>query len=398
MIPLECVFRFVTTGSHYRREKHLLKWEQDPDGTVLNTPIMEFFYKHDVYSSGKRIADPLMELEDGIPKLDDAGNFILLHPSTWEQIKYTDVFHAGTDKALNEDERRKDREVIIQHAEQIKNQTISVWEKLKDFYSEADIEVLDGKIEFWIAPNWKVVVADVIDADSCRLRKPTVIEDSDGNRYLWKEFTKDEVYDSLIQKYFDPIDKLREIQSLIIEDSSPYNDTLDIIEKHCKSEPWKYEDALSDFKWGDWKINFWLFRQHIADGGLFQGTRGITKSILQDTARKKAWELESNYDLEGIFHRNNNERIVFHTYHINEAKTALRQHIDTLNDYDEDVIPSRIVEWEGFDKQWYRDWEDLWATKSKYDKLARITKWLLKKLWIWEVRSGIAGKVVETLL
>ena len=397
MVPLECVFRFVTTGSHYRREKHSNPNVQ-ADGTILDTPIMEFFYKHDVYVWEKRIADPLMQCKDGIPELDADGNFILLYPSTGKKIEYTDVYHAGTKVALTDEEREKDKKTIWKYAEDIQLQTVEVGEKLQEFYIQEGIEVLDGKIEFWVDTQWKLKVADVIDADSCRLRKPLIWEDSDGNKYLGEWFSKDDVRKSLKTKYFTPIENLFSFVWLIWGEEAPYTETLAVIEKFCISEPGKYKDDLKEFLDADGNIDFSAFKTQVIQDGSFRWTRKITKQLLQDIARKKALELEWNYGLKWIFERNENGKIVFKRDRVFKAWGILEGDISQLGKPQKDTtVYTRIVEWEWFDKQGYREGEELDTTKSKYEKLAEVTQNLLKFFWIGSVREWVAGKIVKTL-
>gem|GEM_PF-7087032 len=83
MIPLECVFRHMSTGSYRKRDVFQNGEKALPDGTVLHEPLMEFFYKNDVVlENGDVISDPLMDVdEEGILKIED-GKFVLLHPNT----------------------------------------------------------------------------------------------------------------------------------------------------------------------------------------------------------------------------------------------------------------------------------------------------------------------------
>ena len=48
MIPVECVYRFVETGSYTKRQNYLLWEKANPDWTVLDEVIIELFYKDDV--------------------------------------------------------------------------------------------------------------------------------------------------------------------------------------------------------------------------------------------------------------------------------------------------------------------------------------------------------------
>jgi len=52
MIPIECVYRFVSTGSHQRREKYKAKniknYKPKEEGEILDEMIIDLYFKDDV--------------------------------------------------------------------------------------------------------------------------------------------------------------------------------------------------------------------------------------------------------------------------------------------------------------------------------------------------------------
>lgn len=116
IIPIEVVVRNVVAGSMAKR----LGLEE---GTVLQQPIVEFYYKDDA------LGDPLIT-EDHIELLG------LATPQEVQELR---------EKAL------KINEVLIQ------------------FFQEAGVQLVDFKVEFGIDNNGTILLADEISPDTCRL-------------------------------------------------------------------------------------------------------------------------------------------------------------------------------------------------------------------------------------
>ena len=116
IIPIEVVARNVVAGSMAKR----LGLEE---GTVLNQPVVEFYYKDDA------LGDPLIT-EDHIQLLG------LATPQEVLELR---------EKAL------KVNEVLIQ------------------FFKEVGVQLIDFKIEFGRDDNGAILLADEISPDTCRL-------------------------------------------------------------------------------------------------------------------------------------------------------------------------------------------------------------------------------------
>lgn len=116
IIPVEVVTRNIVAGSMAKR----LGLEE---GTVLKRPIVEFYYKDDA------LGDPIIT-EDHIEMLELAS---------------TEEVQELRDKAL------KVNEVLI------------------GFFKEVDVDLVDFKIEFGRDQEGRILLADEISPDTCRL-------------------------------------------------------------------------------------------------------------------------------------------------------------------------------------------------------------------------------------
>lgn len=116
IVPLEVVMRNVVAGSLARR----LGLEE---GAVLDTPIIEFYYKND------ELDDPLVT-EDHIALLGIASQ---------------------------------------EECRQLRTMALHINDVLKALFTELGIDLIDGKIEFGRAANGSLLLADEISPDTCRL-------------------------------------------------------------------------------------------------------------------------------------------------------------------------------------------------------------------------------------
>ncbi|MBB5172564.1 phosphoribosylaminoimidazolesuccinocarboxamide synthase [Texcoconibacillus texcoconensis] len=116
IIPLEVVVRNIAAGSLVRH----LGFEK---GRVLNSPIFEWYYKDD------DLGDPLIN-EDHIRELGVASK---------------------------------------QQCEQMRTQAIQVNQVLKEIFLSMGITLVDFKLEFGLNSEGKIVLADEISPDTCRL-------------------------------------------------------------------------------------------------------------------------------------------------------------------------------------------------------------------------------------
>ena len=143
MIPVEVVIRRIATGSYLKRNPEV------KDGTVFDKPVVEFFYKDD------DMHDPIMILEDNEILLYDAKKPI-------EASSFMGTFDDLSMLELAKVMEKRAKKVFLILEESFKNLGIILW---------------DLKIEFgWTRTSGELVVADVIDNDSWRIR------DKEGNQ------------------------------------------------------------------------------------------------------------------------------------------------------------------------------------------------------------------------
>ena len=116
IVPLEVIVRNVAAGS-------LCKQTGLAVGTVLKHPLVEFFYKND------DLGDPLLTRD----------RLLLLELATPEQL------------------------------EQLKKMTLLVNDILSDYFQQIGIILVDFKLEFGFDSQGKLLLADEISPDTCRL-------------------------------------------------------------------------------------------------------------------------------------------------------------------------------------------------------------------------------------
>lgn len=116
ILPLEVVVRNIAAGS-------LCKQTGLPLGKVLKHPLVEFFYKKD------ELGDPLLTRD----------RLLLLELATPSQL------------------------------DRLKTMTLKVNEVLIDFFHQCGITLVDFKLEFGLDANGKLLLADEISPDTCRL-------------------------------------------------------------------------------------------------------------------------------------------------------------------------------------------------------------------------------------
>lgn len=116
ILPLEVVIRNLAAGS-------LCQQTGLPLGTVLQPPLVEFYYKNDA------LGDPLLTLD----------RLLLLKLATTEQT------------------------------EQLRQLAIQINTFLTEFFQQCGITLVDFKLEFGLNHNQQIVLADEISPDTCRL-------------------------------------------------------------------------------------------------------------------------------------------------------------------------------------------------------------------------------------
>ncbi|MBD2150628.1 phosphoribosylaminoimidazolesuccinocarboxamide synthase [Pseudanabaena sp. FACHB-1277] len=126
ILPIEVVVRNIAAGSICKR----LGLEQ---GQLLKQPLVEFFYKND---------------ELGDPLITDA-HIEMLELATPEQVT------------------------------QLKQIALSINQHLQEFFKRCDLILVDFKVEMGIDHQGKLLLADEISPDTCRLWDQNIADPSD---------------------------------------------------------------------------------------------------------------------------------------------------------------------------------------------------------------------------
>ncbi len=116
ILPIEVVVRNIAAGS-------LCQQTGLPLGTVLNQPLVEFYYKND------ELGDPLLTLD----------RLLLLKLATPVQLDQLQKLAKDCDRILGE------------------------------FFSNCNLTLVDFKLEFGTSSNGQLLLADEISPDTCRL-------------------------------------------------------------------------------------------------------------------------------------------------------------------------------------------------------------------------------------
>ena len=128
ILPLEVIVRNITAGSFCKRYGV-------EEGIVLDQPIFEMSYKNDEY---------------GDPLLNDDHAVAL---ATREEIEF------------------------------LRNQTLKINEIMKRFFLKMDLKLVDFKLEFGKDSDGKIILADEISPDTCRLWDVNTNEKLDKDRF-----------------------------------------------------------------------------------------------------------------------------------------------------------------------------------------------------------------------
>lgn len=130
IVPLEVIIRNIAAGSFSQRYGK-------SEGTVFSGPTIEFSYKNDA------LGDPLLN-----------------------------EYHALALSLATEAEIRT-----------IKEYSFAINEILKEFWAECGITLVDFKLEFGKTSDGKIVLADEISPDTCRLWDEVTHEKLDKDRF-----------------------------------------------------------------------------------------------------------------------------------------------------------------------------------------------------------------------
>ena len=130
ILPLEVIVRNITAGSFCKRYGV-------QEGIVLDTPIFEMSYKND------DLGDPLLN--------DDHA--VALKLATREEIEF------------------------------LRTQTLKINEIMKKLFLKMDLKLVDFKLEFGKDSDGKIILADEISPDTCRLWDVNTNEKLDKDRF-----------------------------------------------------------------------------------------------------------------------------------------------------------------------------------------------------------------------
>ena len=130
IVPLEVIVRNISAGSFAKRFGV-------EEGIVFDAPTIEFSYKND------DLGDPLM----------NTYHAVALKVATWEEIDL------------------------------IKNYAFRINTLLKGFLKSVGIDLVDFKLEFGKTSDGKIVLADEISPDTCRLWDEVTHEKLDKDRF-----------------------------------------------------------------------------------------------------------------------------------------------------------------------------------------------------------------------
>ena len=147
IVPLEVIIRNISAGSFAKRFGV-------EEGIVFDEPTIEFSYKND------ELGDPLM----------NAYHAIALKAATREEI--------GTIKAM----------------------AFKVNEVMKQYFDTLNVILVDFKLEFGKTADGKIVLADEISPDTCRLWDKTTKEKLDKDRFRRDMGGVEEAYQEIMKR------------------------------------------------------------------------------------------------------------------------------------------------------------------------------------------------------
>ena len=147
IVPLEVIIRNISAGSFAKRFGV-------EEGIVFDEPTIEFSYKND------DLGDPLM----------NAYHAVALKAATREEI------------------------------ETIKSMAFKVNEVMKQYFDSLNVILVDFKLEFGKTADGKIVLADEISPDTCRLWDKTTKEKLDQDRFRRDLGGVEEAYQEIMKR------------------------------------------------------------------------------------------------------------------------------------------------------------------------------------------------------
>ena len=147
IVPLEVIVRNISAGSFSKRYGV-------EEGIVFDAPTIEFSYKND------DLGDPLL----------NDYHAVALKLATWEEINL------------------------------IKDYTFRVNDFLKSYMKGIHIDLVDFKLEFGKTSDRKIVLADEISPDTCRLWDETTHEKLDKDRFRRDMGNVEDAYQEIMRR------------------------------------------------------------------------------------------------------------------------------------------------------------------------------------------------------
>lgn len=147
IVPLEVIIRNISAGSFAKRFGV-------EEGIMFDEPTIEFSYKND------DLGDPLM----------NAYHAVALKAATREEI------------------------------ETIKSMAFKVNEVMKQYFDSLNVILVDFKLEFGKTADGKIVLADEISPDTCRLWDKTTKEKLDKDRFRRDLGGVEEAYQEIMKR------------------------------------------------------------------------------------------------------------------------------------------------------------------------------------------------------
>ncbi len=147
IVPLEVIIRNISAGSFSKRYGV-------EEGIVFDAPTIEFSYKND------ELGDPLIN-----------------------------SYHALALKLATKEE-----------LEEIKGMAFKVNEVMKEYFDALNVILVDFKLEFGKASDGKLVLADEISPDTCRLWDKTTKEKLDKDRFRRDLGGVEEAYQEIMNR------------------------------------------------------------------------------------------------------------------------------------------------------------------------------------------------------
>lgn len=166
MIPLEVVIRRYAVGSYLKRHPEFAKPEGEPPHR-FDPPVVEFFLK--TTKGGLKDSTGLTIVEGLDPQKGEEDPFIENpHDKDWRLV-HPKKQDSDPDSSLG---RTIDSSRVLGAAtvKEMELAIVRTLETLEAFFATNGFKLIDFKIEFGVTQDGKVVISDVIDNDSWRLR------------------------------------------------------------------------------------------------------------------------------------------------------------------------------------------------------------------------------------